>query len=234
MKKLALAALATTAFTSSAQAIEGEWYTRVGFGITTADTDSFETYISDVIEAGQGVSEEVSFDHPRGYNLNLGYRHNPYIAFELGYTDFGEDEVSYTYEESYGDLDVLGFEGVETETYKGEVSGTAKTLGAVFSTNTNRTLSGGVRLGYALWSTGTNVMYYWQDIGAQVNAEDNAENYSYSDKARVKNDTDGSDPFYGAFVNWRIGKWTYSLEHTRFNTDETDLSVSSISLAMDL
>lgn len=156
------------------------------------------------------------------------------MAFELGYSDFGEEDSSYSYVSSHGDLDVFGYEEVQTDTYKGKVTGTAKTLGAVFSTNTNRDLSGGVRVGYALWSTGTHVTVYSEVDGVELNGEGEEEPYSASYRdVRVKDDTDGSDPYYGGFVNWRIGKWTYSLEHTLFNTDEADISVSSLSLSMD-
>lgn len=237
MKKVILAALAT-AFTSSAYAtaynFQGEWYTRVGFGITTADTDAAEAYLTDEIATDLGVTENVEIGHPRGYNLNLGYRLNRYIAFELGYNDFGEEETSYTYYSSFGDIETFGREGVITETYKSKVSATAKTLGAVISTDATRTLSGGVRAGYAFWSTGTDVMYYYQEDGVRLNTEDEEVPYSLSrSNVRLKDDSDGGDPFYGGFVNWRIGKWTYSLEHTLFNTDDTDHSTSSISLSMD-
>ncbi|WP_250458525.1 outer membrane beta-barrel protein [Microbulbifer litoralis] len=235
MKKLALAALATTAFASSAQAIEGEWYTRVGFGITTADDESVEEFLANEIETDLGITEDVDFDYPRGYNFGLGYRLSPHIAFEASYINFGEEKKGYAYSNAYGDIETIGIEGVETMRYSSKISGTAKTLGAVLSTDVGRPLSGGLRAGYAFWSTEADVIFRYQDQGMELNSEGEQESYSISYREeRLKDETDGGDPFYGGFVNWRIGRWTYSLEHTLYNTEDSDLSLSSISLSMDI
>lgn len=234
LKKLILATALAASTNATAATLEGDWYTRIGIIQTDPDVGAVENFLSETIETETGVGESVDFGNPRSYSLNIGYRINSYLAVEAGYTDLGDSSNTYRYFHDYGDLQTQGYEGRETMTYKSKVSGSTKTIGVVLSTNATRAFSVGVRAGVHLWGTKADIDSTYTDEYTYLDADNNVlEGDSRIDEVLLASDTDGEDAYYGVFANWRIGRWSYSLGHTLYKTDDVEPSVSSLALDYD-
>lgn len=227
MKKLILTAVLAASTNASATTLEGDWYTRLSFGLSNPDADAVEGLLRDTIAEDTGFQESVDFENPRSLSINVGYRINRFFAVEAGYTHFGDINERYRYSRAYGNLETLGYEGVETDSYKAEISGNTKTLGLVVSTDATRQFSAGVRAGVHLWNTRAEIEYDYEDTRSALNAEDEVVQI---EESPLSSDLDGEDAYVGLFANWRIGRWAYSLDHTVYKTDEVEPTVTSIGL----
>ena len=231
MKKLILTAALAASTHASAATLEGDWYTRFSFGLTNPDAGEVENFLSNTIASEVGIQESVDFENPRSYSFHIGYRFSRFFAVEGGYVNFGENNERFGYYNSYGNLETQGFEGIETATYKGEVSGTTRTLGIVVSTDATRTFSAGIRAGIHLWNTRAEIDYAYSDSYRYTNADDEiVEDVFKSETSLLSSDLDGEDAYFGLFANWRIGRWSYSLDHTLYQTDEVEPTVTSLAL----
>ncbi|MBB3060616.1 outer membrane beta-barrel protein [Microbulbifer rhizosphaerae] len=215
MKKAILCSAIIFTSAANASVLEPKWYVKAGYGMVDPDAIVVEEFVADTIEEEVDTDAEVSLEVPRGQNISLGYRLNHYIAFEAGYSNFGKSKDKHEY--------IMGANGSESKTFRTEVSGSTGILAAVLSTDTSKPYSGGIRLGYHAWKTKTRVDYTHMVSGTL--ADDSAQ--------LLSTDEDGQDAFYGAFINWRIDQWTYSLEHTLYPTDNADITMSTLSLSMD-
>lgn len=87
-------------------------------------------------------------------------------------------------------------------------------MAALATTDANREFYAGAKLGFHFWETDFD-----------VSAPGEGSVTALSD--------DGTDIFYGVFANWRIGNWVLGAEHTIFQTEVMDPSMTSVSLSMD-
>lgn len=215
MKKVILYLAIVFTSAPDVSALEPKWYVKAGYGVVDPDAVVVEGFVAGAIEEELGTTTEVSLNHPKGQNVSLGYRLNHYIAFEAGYSNFGQTKDKQQY--------ILGANSSEVKTYRTKVSGSTGTLAAALSTDSSKPYSAGVRLGYHAWKTKARVGYTHQVSGTLAD-----------DSGRLLSaDEDGQDAFYGVFANWRIDQWTYSLEHTLYPTENADITLSTLSLSMD-
>ncbi|WP_308365099.1 MULTISPECIES: outer membrane beta-barrel protein [unclassified Microbulbifer] len=205
MKKSILAAATVLAASSNAFAIEDTWYARASYGVTDLDTDRAERELC-------SIDLCYEFDDGKGFSLNIGYRLNRYVAFETGYTDLGDTSDSDSVDLIFvSPIDAPSFSRVDV---KAKLSSNTKTMAALFSTDAGKSLSAGARLGYHFWES-------------EVKTTGTSGAFSSSV------DEDGTDIFYGVFANWRTGRWTLGLEHTLFESEGNDPTLSALSLSLD-
>lgn len=217
MKKLpmTIASILLTA-ASNGFAMEQSWYGKVGFGTTDYDVSEFE---------GEGLK----LDDPNGYTLTLGYQWSPFVAFEGSYVDMGEasDRVS----EQFGNLETDLFESEVSA--KVAVSATTLALGTVITTDANQPLSGGLKLGYHFWDADAKVNA--SSVTTFVTGFDGSGNPivdSVEERLGDSASDDGSDLYYGLVGTYRTGQWLVSLEHTVYQSDDSDPSVTAIAFGM--
>lgn len=73
---------------AASSALAGDFYVGASIGRSSVDMDRSETDAVLVSAGATGLRSSVD-EHDTHYGLSLGYQLNPYLAFELGYADFG-------------------------------------------------------------------------------------------------------------------------------------------------
>ncbi|MGP1924168.1 MAG: porin OmpA [Arsenophonus sp. NEOnobi-MAG3] len=98
MKKIAIA---VAAFTTAVQAVpkDNTWYTGAKLGWSHFEDTSFHPY-------GENISRGKTKRDQVGTGAYLGYQHNQYFGFELGYDWFGR--ISYSDHPNNGSLKSMG------------------------------------------------------------------------------------------------------------------------------
>lgn len=87
MNRPALLCFAMLSFATSS-ALAGDIYVGASIGRSNVDMGRSETDALLVSAGATGLRSSVD-EHDTHYGLSLGYQLNPYLAFELGYADFG-------------------------------------------------------------------------------------------------------------------------------------------------
>lgn len=73
---------------AASSALAGDFYVGASIGRSSVDMGRSETDAALVSAGATGLRSSVD-EHDTHYGLSLGYQLNPYLAFELGYADFG-------------------------------------------------------------------------------------------------------------------------------------------------
>jgi len=73
---------------AASSTLAGDFYVGASLGRSNVDMDRSETDAVLVSAGATGLRSSVD-EHDTHYGLSLGYQLNPYLAFELGYADFG-------------------------------------------------------------------------------------------------------------------------------------------------
>lgn len=218
MKYTALAILIALSSTG-VYAAEKPFYLKASLGYMQFDSkDSF------------AVKEDLN---STGYALTFGYRINDYIAIEGGRANLGNISRDYEFtvrdNEIYYDYDEIV---VENYNYKStnETKLKSYSLGLAFSTQIQQNLNAGIRLGVHQWCVDTSgrseysgTRSWYTEDRELVSVEPYNNSYDWGSS---KNS--GSNPYYGAEVNWTTGDWGFSLEHTIYEIQDDSANLSSV------
>lgn len=192
---------------ANAMSIEDSWYGRAGFGLTDLDVGQMERDLC-------SVDLCYDFGIDKGFSLNVGYRLNRHLAMEGGYTDLGEASDTQSINPSFFDPSLPNGEA----DVKIATSTSNWSMAALATTDSNKALYAGAKLGFHFWETDVDVS---APGGGSMNALSE----------------DGTDIFYGVFANWRVDNWTLGVEQTIFQTEidgeSMDPSMTAVSLSLD-
>lgn len=199
---------------SSANAVDAGWYVGLQAGQSTADIDQEELdfLVEDIFfAAGATVLSGSSSleDTDTTWSVFGGYRFNPYLAVEAGYTELG------TYE--------YRAEGLINP--PGPISSAPASVGIDFSAaGFNTAVIGSLPLSEA-FDLHARLGIFFSDTDIDVSASSTG--VSESDRASGSD----TDIYYGAGVNWHFADhWTLGLDYLLYkdvgsedDTGETDV-----------
>ncbi|WP_299587180.1 outer membrane beta-barrel protein [uncultured Microbulbifer sp.] len=218
MKKIALSALIALASTS-VYAGEQPFYLKASLGYVQFDSEDHFAVKKDL--------------NSTGYAFTFGYRVNNYVAIEGSMANLGTIHRDYEFSihtpEMYYDYDDIVIENYDYKSTS-ETKLKSYSLGLAFSTQVQQNLNAGFRLGVHQWCEETNGRSTYSGTRSRYSEarrlyEVEPSNGSYkwdSDKES------GSNPYYGAEVNWSTGDWGITLEHTIYEIQDDKSNLSAV------
>ncbi|WP_444919661.1 outer membrane beta-barrel protein [Microbulbifer sp. CnH-101-G] len=218
MKQIALTALVALVSTN-VYAEEKPFYLKASLGYMHFDS-----------EDSTAVKEDLN---STGYAFTFGYRVNDYIAFEGGMANLGdirkEHERSVRGLEWYYSDDEILVENYDYQS-KQETKYKSYNLGLALSSQIQQNLNAGIRFGVHQWCANDSGRAEhsgnrnWYSLDRELlDAESFDRSYSWS-----SNKNSGSNPYYGAEVNWTTGDWGINLEHTIYEIQDEKANLSSV------
>lgn len=136
MRKLigsAMGVIVGIALTVEVEARERGFYIGASAGYSEYDVEKSDGFLIGIVGAGLGgfgvqvyPDEQDVDDGELGYGATLGYRVNSWLAAEVGYTMFGDAEVSETYDTNFPSVPT--FPPQITRTHTSEIRGPAMSL----------------------------------------------------------------------------------------------------------
>ncbi|MFA0811822.1 outer membrane beta-barrel protein [Microbulbifer epialgicus] len=170
-----------------------------------------------------------------GYAFTLGYRVNNYIAIEGGMTNLGNIHRDYEYnvhglEWHFDYDDVL----IENSNYKSkqEAEYESYSIGLAVRAPIQQHLNAGIRLGVHQWCENNSGRSEDSGTRSWYNGDRELQDVEpYYTSYSWNNEKDsGSNPYYGAEVNWASGDWGINLEHTVYEIQEDKGNFSAVGI----